>query len=114
MALAAGSEQDFLLKLNVKSAADVYAYPLKVVLSYKETNALQGAAKYKDEADQAFTLNSPNDTIEIPITVLAGCDSINTSQNSCKDFVNVQVFAKDAAESFAKKRFYIDNKNITN
>jgi hypothetical protein len=114
LALAAGSEQDFLLKLNVKSAADVYAYPLKVVLSYKETNALQGAAKYKDEADQAFTLNSPNDTIEIPITVLAGCDSINTSQNSCKDFVNVQVFAKDAAESFAKKRFYIDNKNITN
>jgi hypothetical protein len=114
LALAAGTSQDFLLKLQVAASGEVYAYPLKVVISYKETNALQGAAKFKNESDQVFTLNSADETVDIPVTVIAGCDSVNTSQNSCKDFVNVQVFARDATESFAKKRFYVDNKNFVN
>lgn len=112
--LTAGAVQDFLLKLNVQVHGDIYAYPLKVVISYKETNALQGAAKFKEENDQVFMLNSMNETLPIPLTVLAGCDAINTSQNSCKDFVNIQIFAKDMTEAFAKKRFYIDNKSFAN
>lgn len=109
--LVSGATENFLLRLDVKVASDIYTYPLKVVVSYKETNALQGAAKYKDEEDQVYSLKSASDVLEIPITVLSGCDAINTSQNSCKDFANIQVFSAGSNESFAKKRFYIDNKN---
>lgn len=107
--VAEGQSQKFALQLKVVSAGDIYKYPLKVLVSYKETNGLQGAARFKDEKDQVFQLNSANDTLPLSIELLSGCDAINTSDNSCKDFVNVQVFAKDAGAAFAKKRFYIEN-----
>lgn len=112
LSLAAGETQDFNLKLSVASTNPHYTYPLKVVVSVKETNALQGSAKFKNEENQTYTIDSAKDTIEIPLTVMAGCDAINTSRNSCSDFANVQVFSAESKRPFAKKRFYIESRSL--
>lgn len=110
--LNAGESKTYNLKLNVSSTGETFRYPFKVVVAFKETNALQGSAKFQDETDHEFVLNSAEEIIQIPVTVIAGCDAINTSGPNCSDFVNVQVFAKDQTMPFAKKRFYVVNKAL--
>ncbi len=111
ISIAEGNTANYVLKVKVSVTDNPnYTYPLKIVVAFKETNALQGALKFRDEENQSYTLNSADEIAEIPVGVLGGCEFKNTNEGFCKDFVNVQVFTKNQSEPFAKKRFYFENK----
>ena len=100
-------QKQLSVQLRLEKIAGEFQFPLKVKVSFKETNALQGAIKFLDEADQVYEIKSVDDVIDITMTVTKACDFANTESGSCVDFANVYVYSSGATKPFAKKRFYV-------
>ena len=96
------------VEISVKNSNEYrFQFPLKVEVVFNDW-ALQGAVKWQDEAvPQTFVLANEDDKIQLKLTALSGCDFVNTSDDSCKDYALVRVYNSGETQARAKKRFYV-------
>ena len=97
------------VQLKLEQMDGQYQFPMKVKVSFKETNSQQGSALFLDESPKYFEINKVGDVVDIPVTVLRGCQFANQGDGSCKDFANIYVYSNGNEKPFAKKRFYIQS-----
>lgn len=104
---------DYNLQVQLKDG-EVYKfqYPVTIVVQY-QGGPLQGALHWTAEdkvASETYTIENPEQLLQIPLQVSATCDYVNRPDNGCSDFVYIKIFNKDTLSSFkpvAKKRFYL-------
>jgi hypothetical protein len=99
----------FHLKIKIQDGnLTKFKYPVRLRISYRG-GPLQGSSKFlNEETPQEWTLTQSGQEIDAPITVLAGCDSINRNDNRCSDFAYIQVINSGDTLPIGKKRFYVN------
>lgn len=107
--LKANETKQFHLKVKVQDGQETQLkYPVTVQVVYRG-GPLQGSAKFLNE-EQAVnqTIQKSGDEIDLPITVLAGCDEINRTDHRCSDFTYLKLYNSGEKSPIGKKRFYVN------
>jgi hypothetical protein len=110
--------QSFQLTAQLtNSDSFAFRFPVRVEVEFHK-GALQGAIHWvgEEKGPQTYTLNTPEELANIPLTITGTCDSVNRADGSCVDYAYVQVWnngdtgrptAGTQARPIAKKRFYL-------
>lgn len=85
-----------------------FAYPVRVRVQLTQ-GPLQGAIHWQGEEGQylEYTLEKPEDVLNIHLAIGDKCDWVNRNDGSCVDFAYVQIWPAGAKSPVAKKRFYL-------
>lgn len=107
--LAGEQTKKYTLKMSLKDGEkNKFKYPVTVKATFKGS-PLQGNVHFDGEENGAAesVVSENGGTVNVPITVGAECDGINTQDDGCKDYIHLLVFNAGAEKPVAKKRFYV-------
>jgi len=106
--------KQFILKVQILDGAKTkLKYPVTIRASYRG-GPLQGSSRFQNEDQvQEWTVQKSGDEINVPVTVLAGCDQINRVDQRCSDFAYLKLYNAGQSKPFGKKRFYVNVKALT-
>jgi hypothetical protein len=107
--LSENQSKEFHLKVKAQDGQKIqFKYPVTVRVSYRG-GPLQGSVRWLGEDHVSeWTIAKSGDEVDVPVTVLAGCDQINRGDGRCSDFAYVQLINAGESRPIGKKRFYVN------
>jgi hypothetical protein len=89
-----------------------FSYPATIRVAFSG-GALQGALKWKDEAQGPVDIVIPGPGVAVPVQLeveATTCEFVNRSNGGCRDYAYLQIFngtPVQGAQPIGKKRFYL-------